>query len=167
MSIQLPERIDLGRAASTGLGHAIYSFEGGATWERTGPRTVMGFNIPEWQRGLVWSREQSIRLIESIWRGIPIGTYTYNLWITDSDDGGIDGLLIDGQQRLWAIQQYLTDKFKVYGGYYSDLDEIQKRKFANSHFPCFVTETDNMEYLKGYYNLMNFGGVAHTEGQRV
>ena len=41
------------------------------TLEHLGP-----FRLPEFQRPAVWSQAQEARLIESVWRGIPIGTYS-------------------------------------------------------------------------------------------
>ena len=121
------------------------------------------FKIPDFQRPLVWTREQKIKLIESLWVGIPIGTYTVN----ESDNPDFDRLLIDGQQRINAIKEYVNDVFPAYGLFYSECDLIEKRRFNDCRFPCYVTQSDDIEYLKNYYNLMNFGGTAHKESERV
>lgn len=118
------------------------------------------FKLPDFQRTLVWTLEQKIKLIESLWVGIPIGTYTVN----ESNNDIFDRLLIDGQQRINAIKEYVNNEFMVYGLFYS---EVNDKKFTNSQFPCYVTQSDDIEYLKNYYNLMNFGGTAHNEGQRA
>ena len=118
------------------------------------------FKLPDFQRPLVWTIEQKIKLIESLWVGIPIGTYTVN----ESNNPNYDRLLIDGQQRINAIKEYVNNGFKVYDLFYS---EVTDRKFTNCQFPCYVTQSDDIEYLKNYYNLMNFGGTAHKEGERA
>lgn len=164
LPVNLPKKYDFGSHMECALDHAIHSYED-PRFETVAERTVMGFNLPKWQRGLVWTEDQSISLIENIWRGVPIGTYTYNLLI---GGGPLDGLLIDGQQRLWAIQQYVEDVFPVFGGFYSDLSKIQKRRFGiGSKFPCYITKSKDEKYLKEYYNLMNFGGVKHDESERA
>lgn len=118
------------------------------------------FKLPDFQRPLVWTLEQKTRLIESLWVGIPIGTYTVN----ESDNDIFDRLLIDGQQRINAIKGYVNNEFKVYDLFYS---EVTDRKFTNCQFPCYITQSDDIEYLKNYYNLMNFGGTAHKESDRA
>lgn len=118
------------------------------------------FKLPDFQRPLVWTVKQKIRLIESLWVGVNIGTYTVN----ESDNDNYNRLLIDGQQRINAIKEYVNNQFKVYNLFYLD---VTNRKFNNCKFPCYVTQSDDIEYLKNYYNLMNFGGTAHKESERA
>jgi hypothetical protein len=130
-----------------------------------GLRTIMGFPVPEWQRPLVWTREQSIRFIESAWIGIPLGSFSF---YQNHDEPELDGLLVDGQQRLHAIQQYLEDEFPVYGYRWSELNKVDQTEFKIGRtFPSFTVKEGGLEFLKQYYNLMNFGGTAHTEDQRA
>jgi hypothetical protein len=35
------------------------------------------------------------------------------------------------------------------------------------HFSAYLTQSEDEAYLRGYYNMMNFGGTAHTEDQRA
>ena len=130
-----------------------------------GLRVVMGYYLPEWQRGLVWTDAQKIALIESAWRGLSIGTYTFNR----ADMGHrFDDLLIDGQQRMNAIQDYLDDRFKVFGFLWSEVTDVDRRMWEMSvHFNSYITETTDEQYLRDYYNLTNFGGTAHKESERA
>lgn len=163
MTYQLPEKVDLGRPSMSCLGQILLNNKD--TWFDTeGKRTVMGYVLPKWQRGFVWTDNQSISLIESIWKGIPIGTFTYN---SDENLGEFDGFLVDGQQRIRAIELYITDQIKVFGGYYSELSAIDKRKFASCSFPSYICSSKDESYLKDYYNLMNFGGVEHKQGEEA
>jgi len=75
--------------------------------------------IPEFQRGYVWSDDQRLRLMDSIWRGIPIGSLL--VWRTVADKGlrvrtqigpcklpqaGVPtsrGYLVDGVQRVTTL----------------------------------------------------------------
>jgi hypothetical protein len=164
----MPEHVQLGHHANTVMGHAIYQRD---HWkdpdndDLRGRRKIMGFIIPDWQRPLVWTEAQQIRFIESAWKGLPLGTYTYNQVFSHPE---YDHLLIDGQQRMWSLDRYLNNEFKVFGYYWSELTIVDHRVFEMSTlFPCYVTKSADEGYLKDYYNLMNFGGTTHTEDQRA
>lgn len=137
-----------------------------ATADQMGRRMVMGYALPPWQRGIVWTEEQQIRLLESAWRGLNIGTYTINR--SPKYEGRFDNLLIDGQQRLYSLQRYFKDQFPVFGYRWSEVTEVDRRGFLMSrHFSSYITKTDNENYLREYYNMMNFGGTAHKESERA
>lgn len=163
----MPEQYDLGRGGNTVIGMAMMRREEhkrGESLFSNPHRVVMGYQLPTWQRGLVWSVEQIERLIESIWLGIPIGTWTFNR-VYDRPE--LDDLLIDGQQRLYAIEQYLDDKVTVFGHKWSEVTRIDRRVFEDTVFPSYITETEDEKYLRNYYNMMNFGGTAHKESERA
>lgn len=122
------------------------------------------FKLPYFQRPLVWVVEQKIKFIESLLVGIDVGTYTLN----ESSSDDLNNLLIDGQQRINAVHCYVKNEFKAFNLLYSKLSDIDKAKrFMNAQFCCYVTQSDDIEYLKNYYNLMNFGGTAHKESERA
>lgn len=166
---RMPKRIDLGRHYSTTM---IGPMMRHRDWQRASNelnphalRTVMGFCLPTWQRGFVWTLAQQIAFIESAWRGLSLGTYTYNQSGLGSP---FDNLLIDGQQRMHAIQCYLHDDFPVFGWHWSEVTIVDRRAWEMTvHFNSYVTETENEDYLKCYYNLTNFGGTAHKESERA
>lgn len=169
-SVQLmPRALDLGSSCAFTVGEILLSY---TEWTLTpltdrpeSVRTVMGFVLPSWQRGSVWNTNQKIALIESMWRGIPIGTYTYN---QTEHQGRMDNLLIDGQQRLSAIEDYVSDMFRVFGYLYSEITPIDKRRFRTGIiFPAYITRSEDETYLREYYNLMNFGGVSHSDHERA
>lgn len=159
---KMPDVVNLGQSYSFLIGHIF-------TWRETeddfeNEPKIMGFRIPSWQRPLVWTREQEIKFIESAWLGLPLGTYSYNQGKYKSP---FDNLLIDGQQRMMAIQRYLNDEFKVFGYCWCETSKVDKRSFQMRHFHAYVTQTEDESYLKNYYNLMNFGGTVHKEGERA
>lgn len=160
----MPDRLNLGQHMASCVGQAMHQQE---TWAEygenpNGARMVMGYKLPEWQRPFVWSEEQSVRLIESLWKGIDIGTYTFNRTHTTPEK---DDLLIDGQQRMRSIELYLSDSFKVFGYLWSEITEVDRRSFDGRHFHCFITSSHDDQYLRDYYNMMNFSGTAHTKDQ--
>lgn len=158
----MPAKLELGQHMASCIGQAIFEWESGKYL--TGGRHVMGYNLPTWQRPFVWNRQQSIRLIESIWLGLNIGTYTFNRSHTNPM---FDNLLIDGQQRLVSIQEYLSGELEVFGYRWTSLERAEQRSFESRHFHCFITNSTDEAYLRGYYDLMNFGGAAHDESQRA
>jgi hypothetical protein len=163
----MPEPLNLGQHMASGVGQAIFERE---KWLEAGSpqlseRMVMGYRLPSWQRPFVWTEAQRIKLIESIWLGLNIGTYTFN---RARLEGEYDNLLIDGQQRMKALEEYLTDGFKVFGHLWSETTPADKRGFATTrHFHCYITSSMDDAYLRSYYNMMNFGGTAHEEAQRA
>lgn len=160
----MPNAMDLGRGFDSCIGEAIMHWQEQEEPNPLGLRVVMGHFLPTWQRGLVWSKEQKVRLLESCWLGLPIGTYTFNRKYGSK----YDNLLIDGQQRLHAIECYLSDEFAVFGYKWSETTQADKRRFRHSvKFGSYICETDDEQYLRNYYNMMNFGGTSHTEDQRA
>lgn len=160
----MPPRVDLGRGFDGSMGEAMLHWETNNEPNPQELRSVMGYFLPSWQRGLVWSEQQQVKLLESCWLGLPIGTYTFNRKYGSK----YDNLLIDGQQRLYAIQCYLEDRFDVFGYKWSETTVIDKRRFKHSvKFGSYICETDDEQYLRNYYNMMNFGGTAHTDDQRA
>lgn len=166
----MPPSRDLGRYFNATMGFPMLRYQKASTADSHaenlfGYREVMGFFLPSWQRGSVWTEKQKIALIESAWQGISIGTFTYN---TAAINSPYDNLLIDGQQRMSAIQDYVEDKFPVFGYRYSEITEVDKRRWIMSvHFPAYETMSEDENYLREYYNLLNFGGTAHKEDERA
>lgn len=165
---KMPAPIDYGRASSGLIGAIMMKekdFE--AKYDNpTGGRTVMGFAVPSWQRPLVWSDEQKIKFIESVWMGLGLGTYTINN-LTDLNkmEHPLNNIVIDGQQRLSALEAYLHDEIEVFGAKWSEVDIVDKRRFKSTKFSSYETASTDEAYLRSYYDLMNFGGTQHTLDQ--
>ncbi|GHE72988.1 hypothetical protein GCM10019059_35740 [Camelimonas fluminis] len=165
---RMPRRVDLGRHMEVSIEFALYQLEKvRVAPDRINPagrRTVMGFILPAWQRPLVWSAEQKVAFIESSWRGIPLGTYTFN---QDEPGSDLDYLLIDGQQRLTAIEDYIHDRFPVFGLLFSQLTLPERSRWENTKFAAYKCESADENYLRRYYNIMNFAGTPHLPHQRA
>jgi hypothetical protein len=133
-------------------------------------RFVMGYPVPSWQRPLVWSDEQCERFIQSVYAGVYLGLFIYNDSMHSAPH--IDGLLIDGQQRLSAIERYLAGELAVEGPdglkhRWSELTAEEQAHFYRVPFGFQVVQVRDEAELRRLYNLMNFGGVGHTEEQRA
>lgn len=168
-SRRMPERLNFGRVSTTTMAHPMGQWK---RWKKDptgenphGLRTVMGYCLPTWQRGLVWTRSQQVAFLESAWRGVDIGTYTYNQVQIGSR---MDNLLIDGQQRLHAIECYLNNEFPVFGWKWSEVTYVDERHWSmTTIFRSYITNSEDEYYLRGYYDLMNFGGTPHAESERA
>ena len=164
-----PPRIELGHSISSSLNELILNMR---DYEKDkdylnpcGYRTVCGYSIPDWQRPLVWTEEQQISLIESLWRGIPIGSYSINHY--NVEDDRLKNIVIDGQQRLYTIERYFTDQLIVFGARWCDVDPIDQRFFKNNRFEKYEVKSSDRTFLTTYYNHMNFSGVKHNLNQKA
>jgi len=74
--------------------------------------------LPEFQRGYVWNRDKVRGLMQSLYRGYPVGSLL--VWATGSDDAEVRGdqtpavgvvkLLLDGQQRITSLYGIIRGK---------------------------------------------------------
>lgn len=117
------------------------------------------YDMPEWQREEVWSREKKQRLIDTMLRGWKLPKFYF---IKASED---DYLVEDGQQRLTAIWEFFSnelplskDSAKAFGGrFYEDLP----RRIADS-LDDFEIEYDLIEdatdaELKDFFQRLQEG----------
>jgi len=142
-------------------------------------RFVMGYPLPSWQRPLVWTQEQKIRFIESIWGDVDVGSYMVNDVYSFVSIGKSEAyfrlfseVLLDGQQRLSALQDYLLNEFPVPDAsgvprYWRDLPRTERRRFSGFHFAKASISSWDEAHLRKAYDLRAFGGTAHTEDQRT
>lgn len=128
---------------------------------RPGERWLLKWKIPTWQRESVWTREQDVRLIESIWMGLPIATYVYNR--VNFSKHPLNEVLVDGQQRWTALDRYHRDEFSVYGYKWSELTELDQRDFFMRPFPCIETKLSDEGKLRDVYERLAYGGTPHPE----
>ncbi len=140
-------------------------------------RFICGFPIPDFQRQIVWTLPQMEAFIMSVWIKNPIGTYMINdnVEIGDHVDGAFPlycDALLDGQQRLTALQYYFDNKISIKGTdgkryVWSDLSIVTQRRFRNTSFGREFVSVKDLYVLKELYNLRNFTGVAHQEHERA
>lgn len=87
---------------------------------------------PEFQRRLVWSREDKNNFIDTIIKGFPFPEIYFADGHVDTSTGEGTSLLVDGQQRVNTILQYFTnsDELKLTTvPPYRSLSEDQKKEF--------------------------------------
>lgn len=160
----LPARLLAGRTREYSIGHLLEAAPIGATVAEE--RRLLVWVLPPWQRDEVWTTNQKRRFIEGVFLGL--GTGFYVVHAPDWDECGerpMAGWLIDGQQRLSAIRDFIEDKLEIFDGIrYSDLDKPTKlRRFLRVSFPCLELEyQEDEERLRELYSRLNFSGTAHT-----
>lgn len=123
-------------------------------------RLLGWFVLPPFQRPPVWTMEQKVRFIESAWMGLPIGAFVYNQ--TPDMKSRFDCWLLDGQQRITAIIEYINDEFDVFGHKFSELTEADHRRWDMSvSFPALRTTLQDEEKLRDVYDRLAYGGTPH------
>ncbi|MCM8819427.1 MAG: DUF262 domain-containing protein, partial [Candidatus Omnitrophica bacterium] len=75
--------------------------------------TLGKLDIPEFQRAFVWSPDKAKRLVDSLWRGYPIGTIL--LWESKYSSPRV--ARGNQTQRLWVVdgQQRITTLSLLFG----------------------------------------------------
>jgi len=84
---------------------------------------------PFFQRKLVWRTIHKIDFIETILKGYPFPEIFIAKADIDIERMTTRDCIVDGQQRLNAIVEYLDDKFEVDARKYSQLDPKSKEEF--------------------------------------
>jgi len=123
-----------------------------------GERYLGAFIVPPFQRGLVWTLEQKRRLIESLYMGLPVGAI---VWNQTHAAGRCDRWLLDGQQRVTAITEWLAGGFAVSGWRYPDLPEIERRHFDRMGIEAIQTEIEDEATCREVYDRLVYGGTPH------
>lgn len=131
---------------------------------------ILGQPLPDFQRELCWTLKQQMSFIESIWYGFDIGFYMVAMFETNNPDGSLvkySDALIDGQQRLFAIQEYWENKFTIFDYTWDELTIVDHRMFTNLGFPHKEIRTLDEQKLKDTYNRLNFAGIQHSIDQKA
>ena len=84
----------------------------------------------------------------------------------------LSDVLLDGQQRLSAIQSYLLGEFAVPDAqgiacFWQDLSRVERRKFGSKVFSRAVVHSWDEDELRRVYDLRSFGGTPHQDHERA
>ncbi|HML03871.1 MAG TPA: DUF262 domain-containing protein [Candidatus Bathyarchaeia archaeon] len=123
--------------------------------------------IPDFQRGYIWTEDQVLELLESVWNGYPLGSIL--LWKTneklkerdpldlnlpDPVEGSDRLYLLDGQQRLISLYSVIHGKL-----HFGRRDKIKHEAFFNLDTKEFAIVPEDelkdkpLELEKGYLPL--------------
>lgn len=172
MKLILPEPILSGKKWDTDIATLMEPIGSDRRELLQSERTLLNLVLPPWQRPEVWSQAQKARFIEGIFLGFGAGYYVINGldWGEDGKEKPMAGWLLDGQQRISSIRDFIEDKLPIFEGiFYSDLDKLTiLRRFKRQHFhKVEIQYTGDEQLLKTMYERLSFGGTAHTEADRV
>lgn len=132
---------------------------------------------PDFQRGHVWTEEQQISYIENFIRGA-VGDTGRTITLSCSDFQGrrekhsdMAGFyVIDGLQRLTAVQRFMNDEFKIFhhinGGVDKDFFKGTGFRIGGMKGLSFnVFRMQTKKEVLDYYIAMNSGGTVHSEDE--
>ncbi|BAL22356.1 DUF262 domain-containing protein [Azoarcus sp. KH32C] len=118
---------------------------------------------PTFQRNAVWDRRRKSKFVESILLNIPIP----NLFFAEDDDG--TKVVVDGQQRLLALKDYVENSFplngldvlhELNGRRFADLTERQQRIINNRTLRCLVISAKSDSEIRfEVFERLNTGGL--------
>jgi hypothetical protein len=110
----------------------------------------------EYQREHVWGIDDKIALIDSIFNNIDIGKFVFI-----QRDFSVRAKLyeiLDGKQRLTTICEFVEDRFKYKGFYYSELSNKDKNKFKNHGITWGYLENPNKKAIFESFIKLNTCG---------
>lgn len=100
----------------------------------------------EYQRDHVWTLEDKVELIESVFNNVEIGKFVF-VQLKESTPGKYYQI-IDGKQRLTALCEFYEDRFPYKGVYFSELSFHDKYKFTSHGISYGFLENPD---LRGIY----------------
>lgn len=118
---------------------------------------------PEYQRGNVWTHDQKVALIDSIFKNVDIGKFAVikRPWGNNPSKPLTPKLyeMLDGKQRLTAIWEFYCGRFKYKGKYFYELHPRDRSHFK--HYTISYAETNPMtdEQKYRYFLKLNTTGT--------
>jgi hypothetical protein len=127
---------------------------------------------PSFQRSIVWTKKEQCRFIDSLMKSLPIPSICISL-----DETSGERQVIDGLQRLYTIQRFLSDDEWTLD-VVSDVDERisgksnvylksnEKKLYSNVEnlmipitvIRCNYQKDDHLKYIFMIFNRLNTGG---------
>ena len=122
---------------------------------------------PDYQRNYVWNNNKASLLIESVLLNIPIPV------IYASEDSSDKWIIVDGLQRLYSLQRYFNNEFKLVGletlpelnGLkFSKLDESIQKRLERGELRLIVLQNDSDPNIQfDIFMRLNTGAVKLNE----
>lgn len=113
---------------------------------------------PPYQRDLVWEEIQKIQLIDSIFKNIDIGKFTF-IELPYSKNHNFHLEVLDGKQRINAIMDFYECRFKYKGHYYNDLSYTDRNHFKSYSISLATTRNLTEEQRYRYFLKLNTSGT--------
>ena len=110
----------------------------------------------EYQREHVWTRKDKIALIDSIFNNIEIGKFVF-VQRSMSYEGKLYEIL-DGKQRLTTIIEFVEDRWKYKGYYFSELSKNDQHKIKECSISYGYLENPSKEAIFETFIKLNTCG---------
>jgi len=110
----------------------------------------------EYQREHVWTLEDKVALIESVFNNIEIGKFVFVQRHESTPDKYYQ--IVDGKQRLTALCEFYEDRFPYKGVYFSQLSFNDKYKFTGHSVAYGFLENPNTRAIYETFIKMNTCG---------
>lgn len=98
---------------------------------------------PYFQRNLIWRLLHKIEFIKTIMMGYPFPQIFIAKGTLDIENMASTSCIVDGQQRMNSIMEFVSDKFKVDNKLYSELTQQQKEDFLKYQVPIIDLDISN------------------------
>jgi hypothetical protein len=98
---------------------------------------------PYFQRNLVWRLIHKVDFIKTILLGYPFPQIFIARGTIDLDNMSTTSCIVDGQQRMNSINEYIKNGFKVEGRLFSELSPKEKEAFFKYQIPIIDLDIDN------------------------
>lgn len=95
---------------------------------------------PYFQRNLVWRDVHKRDFIETILKGYPFPQIFIARGEINVESMTSQSCVVDGQQRMNAIMEFIQDKYPVDGKKYSEMDQAEKEGFLKYQIPVIDLE---------------------------
>ena len=116
---------------------------------------------PDFQRAHVWTELQQIRYVEFCLQGGKGSNELRFNCVGWMDDFRGPFVLVDGKQRLEAVQKFMRSELPVFGLKLNEYED--KLRWATHDFILMVNNLQTRKQVLQWYLDINAGGVAHTE----
>jgi hypothetical protein len=113
---------------------------------------------PDYQRGNVWSQDDKVLLIDSIFKNIDIGKFTIIKRPFRENKQSYE--ILDGKQRVIALLEFSEDKFKYKGLKFSELHRRDQNHFGNYSISYAEASPMSHEQKYRYFLNLNITGKA-------
>jgi hypothetical protein len=110
---------------------------------------------PPYQREFVYKDKERNAVIDSALKDFPLNTI---YWAKNNDRYEV----LDGQQRIISICQYVNNDFSFNNLLFSGLPEDKKQKILNYKLSVYICEGNESEKLE-WFKIINIAGVKLTE----
>lgn len=110
---------------------------------------------PDYQRGYVWTDEDKVNLIDSVFNNIDIGKFVF------VHNEYMDEYLyeiLDGKQRVRALLDYYENRFPYKGKYFNDLSLRDQFWFCQRTISVAEVDKTNRKALLQYFLMLNTAG---------